>query len=289
MRTDYLVDTDWLERHLGDEHLRIFDCTVHRWVAFFGQPRWKSGMAQFEKGHVPGAGHLDLVRDLSDPASELRFTLPTGDRFAYAVSRQGVSDDSRVVLYSKQEYWWATRVWWMLRVFGFDNVALLDGGWQSWSREGRPVSTDAPNHPGGTFTPRFRPEMVADKEAVLAALGKSSASVINALSPDLHSGESRINYGRKGHITGSINLWGMALLDAGTNKFLPQDALEAKFADMGILNKDEVITYCGGGIAATGDAFGLALLGREEGVAVYDASLQEWANDPALPMEKGQG
>ena len=292
MRTNYLVEADWLERHLDDPSLRIFDCTVNRGHDSGGNWVTSVGKSEFEKGHVPGGGHLDLVHDLSDPNSNLRFTLPTPKRFADAVSRQGVSDDSRVVLYTTGNYMWATRVWWMFQVFGFDNVAVLDGGWQAWCREGRPISTSAPSHSNGNFTPSFRPELVANKQAVLAALGHSGTCVVNALSPDLHSGESHIHFGpkgqadRKGHIAGSINQFAMDLVDPDTNKMLPQGALEAKFAERGVLDMDRVITYCGAGIAATGDAFALALLGRKD-VAVYDASLQEWAYDPALPMEEG--
>ncbi|MCZ6729387.1 MAG: rhodanese-like domain-containing protein, partial [SAR324 cluster bacterium] len=173
-------------------------------------------------------------------------------------------------------------------------VALLDGGWQAWSREERPTASTAPNHSQGVFTPRFRPELLADKRAVLAASGAPGSCVVNALSPDIHSGETLVHFGpkgttgRKGHIAGSINLSALELVDSATNRFLEQDALAAKFAKQGILDKDRVITYCGAGIAAAGDAFGLALLGKDN-VAVYDASLQEWAGDPGLPMEEGAG
>ena len=252
MGKDYLVETEWLEQHLNDPDLRIFDCTVHRWIDEDGVFCIERGNAEYEEGHIPGAAHLDLVHDLSDPESALRFTLPTAERFAEAVSRQGVSDNSRVVLYGTRgipEISYVTRVWWMFRVFGFDNAALLDGGWQAWSREGRPVTTDRPNHSNGTFTPRFRPELVADKEAVLAALEKPATCVINALAPDIHSGETHVHYGpreqtsRRGRIPGSVNLWAAELIDAETNKFLPPHVLEAKFKELGVFGKDGIITY----------------------------------------------
>ena len=290
MGTDYLVETAWLEQHLTDPDLRIFDCTVHRWVDEEGVFCVERGDAECKRGHIPGAGHMDLVEDLSDPESPLRFTLPTAERFAEAVSRQGVSNDSRVVLYGTQDIQYVTRVWWMFRVFGFENAAVLDGGWQAWSREGRPESTERPHQAKGTFTARFRPELVADKAAVLTATTDPATCVINALAPDIHSGKTHVHYGprgrtsRRGRIPGSVNLWALHLIDPETDKFLPPAVLEAKFKGLGVFDKDGIITYCGAGIAATGDAFALALLGRED-VAVYDASLQEWACDPAMPME----
>lgn len=249
MGSKYLVDTEWLEQHLDDADLRIFDCTVHRWIDEEGVLCIERGDAEYGKGHIPGAAHLDLVQEMSDPESGLRFTLPSPERFADAVAARGVSDDSRVVLYGASAMQWVTRVWWMFRVFGFENVALLDGGWQAWQREGRPASTEAPGHPQGSFTARFRQELVADKAAVLAAMEDPATCVINALAPDIHSGETHVHYGprgqtsRRGRIQGSVNLWVEDLLDPETNKFLPLEALEAKFSDLGVLNKDGIITY----------------------------------------------
>ena len=288
MKSKYLMDTEWLERHLGDKDLRIFDCTVHITADPKTGLSFKTGLDQFEKGHVPGAGFLDMIEELSDRGNKFSFTLPPAEQFAAAISQKGVSDDSRVVLYSTESYQWATRVWWLFRVFGFDNVAVLDGGWQKWSREGRPVSTEASSYVRGIFTPRLRPELVANKEDVLAVAGTGDACVISALPPQMYSGESPINFGRKGHIAGSVNLWLMDLVDPETNEFLLQDLLKEKFNAVGALVKDRVITYCGKGVSATADAFALTLLGHE-GVAVYDGSMEEWARDPALPMEEGDG
>jgi thiosulfate/3-mercaptopyruvate sulfurtransferase len=154
-----------------------------------------------------------------------------------------------VVLYGTREIQYVTRVWWMFRVFGFDNATLLDGGWQAWDREARPVTTDLPSHPKGDFTPRFRPELVADKADVLAALENPATCLINALSPDIHSGETHVHYGprdqtsRRGRIPGSVNLWALDLIDPETNKFLPPHMLKAKFDALGVFDKDGIITY----------------------------------------------
>jgi len=249
MDTKYLVETEWLERHLADPNLRIFDCTVNRWIDEDGVFCIERGDAAYKEGHIPGAAHLDLVQDLSDPDSPLRYTLPTAERFAEAVSGLGVSNHSQVVLYGTQDIQYVTRAWWMFKVFGFDQAVLLDGGWQAWLREGRPVTTDVPNHPRGTFTSRFRPELVVDKSAVLEALEDPNICVINALAPDIHSGETHVHYGprdwtsRRGRIPGSLNVWALDLIDRETNKFLPLHMLKEKFEGLGVLDKDGIITY----------------------------------------------
>jgi thiosulfate/3-mercaptopyruvate sulfurtransferase len=180
---------------------------------------------------------------------------------------------------------WAARIWWMLRAFGFDNAAVLNGGFRKWTLEGRPVATDDGVRPARTFTPRPRPELIADKAQVLAGVGDGATCLLNALSAEQHAGTGGADYGRPGRITGSVNVVARELVDPKTHAYLPAEELRARFAAVGALDAGTVITYCGGGIAASSDAFVLALLGKRD-VALYDASLSEWANDPSLPMER---
>ena len=125
---EFLVETEWLAAHLRDPELRIFDCTVH----LIPNPdigyTVKPGREDFEKGHIPGAQFIDLQADLSAPHPKLRFMLPDAEAFAAAMGRFGVGENSRVILYSTTTPQWASRIWWMLRNYGFDNVAVLDGG-----------------------------------------------------------------------------------------------------------------------------------------------------------------
>jgi thiosulfate/3-mercaptopyruvate sulfurtransferase len=154
------VQTDWLAAHLGDADLRIFDCTTHLLPADAETDapyRIVSGKADYDQGHVPGAGFLDLQGELSDNTTRLRFMLPSADHFAAAMSRHGVGEGARVVLYSAGNIMWATRVWWMLRAFGFDRAAVLDGGWDKWCAEGRPVSTTPCAYPPAEFIARPQP------------------------------------------------------------------------------------------------------------------------------------
>jgi thiosulfate/3-mercaptopyruvate sulfurtransferase len=211
--------------------------------------------------------------------------MPPPEQLAAAMAKLGVGDGTRVVLYDRAVNMWAARVWWMLRAVGFDNAAVLNGGWRKWTLEGRAVSTDPCVYPPGTFVPRPRPELFADKAAVLNGLGDRGTCVLNALTEDQHRGAGGVHYGRPGRIAGSANVAARSLVDS-RHAYLPLSELRNHFADSGALAAGRVITYCGGGIAASSDAFVLAMLGHEN-IAVYDASLSEWAADPSLPMEAG--
>ena len=286
-RPQHLVETAWLAEHLGDPGLRVLECTVFLQPADVpGGVRVESGRTKWSEGHIPGAGFIDLQDELSDRTSTLRFMMPPAAQFAEAMGRAGVGPGVQVVLYDRNYTMWATRIWWMLRAFGFDDAAVLNGGFRKWSLEGRPVATDAGTRPARTFTPRPRPALMTDKTGVLGALAGSGACVLNALSEEQHRGTGGNTYGRPGRIAGSVNVAARDLVDPKTHAYLPADVLRAKFQAVGALDAKRVVTYCGGGIAASSDAFVLTLLGRDD-VAIYDASMSEWANDPTLPMERG--
>jgi thiosulfate/3-mercaptopyruvate sulfurtransferase len=286
-RPQHLVETDWLAQHLEDPGVRVLECTVFLQPADVpGGTRVESGRAKWAEGHIPGAGFIDLQDELSDRTSTLRFMMPPAAQFAEAMGRAGVGAGVRVILYDRNVTMWATRIWWMLRAFGFDDAAVLNGGFRKWSLEGRPVATDAGTRPARTFTPRPRPALMTDKTGVLGALAGSGACVLNALSEEQHRGTGGNTYGRPGRIAGSVNVAARDLVDPKTHAYLPADVLRAKFQAAGALDAKRVVTYCGAGIAASSDAFVLTLLGRDD-VAIYDASLSEWANDSSLPMERG--
>jgi len=283
---EFLIEAAELEHRLGDPDLRILDCTTH----LVPDPKITyqvvPGRADFEKGHIPGAQFVDLQGDLSEKNHRLRFMLPSAEAFAAAMGRFGVGEGTHVVLYSTANPWWATRVWWMLRVFGCDGAAVLNGGWQKWSREGRPVETGpAKPRPGATFVVREQRPLMVGKKEVLEVIGDTGACTINALLPEQHAGTGGNTYGRPGRIKGSINLPAAHLIDPETNEFLPPAELRKRFAAIGAFDK-RVITYCGGGIAASADALALVMLGHPQ-VRLYDASMSEWATDPSLPMETG--
>ena len=278
-----LLSTEQLAGELGAADLRVFDCTVFL-RRDEGQPyRIESGRAEFEAGHIPGSAFLDQVDQLSDPTSELRFTALAPDALAAAFAAAGVGDGTRVVLYDRAVNMWATRVWWLLRSIGFDNAAVLDGGWRAWTGDGREQATGpGASHAPGDLTATPRPGLVVARSEVEAATGDDNVCLVNALSPQIHDGTDT-SYGRAGHIPSSTNVYAVSLVDPETHRYRPVDDLRATFSEAEV-GDGRIITWCGGGIAATSDAFVLtALLGHDD-VGIYDGSLSEWiAAD--LPLE----
>jgi thiosulfate/3-mercaptopyruvate sulfurtransferase len=276
---DPLVTTEWLSRHLGEPDLVVLDCTVRVERGQDGAFQVISGRADFESGHIPTAGFADLTSDVADGSSRFLFAVAPPEQFAVAMGALGVGDDSRVVLYSGNDPGWAARVWWMLRWIGFDRAALLDGGLKAWKAEGRPLSTDPAAHPARLLTVALRPELIADRDEVRAAIGNDAITLVDSLPAASFQGKFAL-YGRPGHIPGAINIPATSLVDE-SGRYLPREKLAAMHGgDRG----GRVITYCGGGIAASSSAFVMTRLGFTN-VAVYTASLQEWAADPANPME----
>lgn len=285
---DAIVSTPWLAQHLHDPALRLFDCTTYLiYETGTGRPyRVESGRRDHEAARIPGSAFLDLQGELSDRSSRFNFTMPAAETLAASLAAKGIGPGTRVVLYARKNMQWATRVWWMLRAIGFDDAAVLEGGMDKWEAEGRPVETGSADYPPApAFPVRPRPELFVGKAEVRAAIGEAGICTINALAPDLHSGENP-RYGRPGRVPGSVNVPVASLVDPGTLGFRPPEEVARAFAAMGADRAKRIILYCGGGIAATLDAFLLHQLGHSD-LAVYDASMNEWANDEALPMERG--
>ena len=283
---EYLVETDWLQANLEDPALRVLECTTILHPRPEGGFKAESGRATWAAGHIPRSGFADLTDDLCDRSSAWLYMMPPAEQMAAAMGRLGVGEGTRVVLYDRAVNMWAARVWWMLRAVGFDNAAVLNGGWKKWTLETRPTSTEPCAYPPASFVARPRPELFVDKSAVLAGMGQRATCIVNALSEEQHRGTGGVAYGRPGRIAGSGNVPARELVDPVTHAYLPPALLRRRFAASGALDAGRVITYCGGGIAASSDAFVLTLLGHEH-VAVYDASLSEWAADPSLPMQTG--
>lgn len=281
---EFLAETDWLVRHLSD--VVVLDCTVH----LIPDPKItyiiKPAREDFENGHIPGTQFCDVSRDVSDTTQKFNFMCPQPEDFAAAMRRFGISNSTRVITYSTGNPWWATRVWWLLREIGHNKAAVLNGGWQKWIAEQRPVETGLGSaRPAGDFTVKEVRNLMVGKGEVKAANGDGGICTLNALMSAQHTGSGGTSYGRSGHISGSVNVPAAHLLDPVTNVFLPADELRRRLAPVGALDRP-VIAYCGGGIAASADAMILMLLGHTD-VRIYDASLSEWAKDDSLPMETG--
>ena len=284
---EFLVSTEWLADHLTDDNVRVFETTVFLHNREGGGRRVESGRNAYESGHIPGSGFLDLQADFSDNDQPFRFMMPSPAAFAEAAGRHGISESSKLVLYDRLGSQWAARFWWMFRSMGCTGAVVLDGGLQRWTAQGREVSTDPAAHAPATFHPTADPARFADLREVRAFIESGDgggACLINALGRDQHSGaDGGVTYGRAGHIPGATNVPSGEMTDPETGLFRPADQLEALFAAAGADRSRRVVTYCGGGIAASNDAFVLAMLGYEN-VAVYDASMSEYAADSSLPL-----
>lgn len=278
---DALVSTGWLAEHLEDDALVVVDATVDIDPTAGSVV---SGRARWERGHIPGAVFADLLTDLSDPDAPTPLMMPSPDRAAEVFGGLGIGDGSRVVVYDGRESMWAARVWWMLQTLGHPDAAVLDGGWTAWEAEGRPVSTAVPAPRPATFTPRLQAGLFVGKEAVRSAIDDEQTIIVDALTPKEYRGEAAF-YGRPGHLPGAVNVPARSIVDRETQRFRPLEELRELFGPA--LAADSVVTYCGGGVAASSDAFALRLLGHEH-VAVYDGSMMEWAADPELPLVTGE-
>lgn len=296
-RLEYLVSTGWLAERLDDPDIRIFDCTGSVGTADF-RNHWRE--MHYVRHHIPGAAYLDIANprgELADPNATLPFTWPSSERLAEAIGGLGICATSRVVVYAGPNagtpnpaavgQTWATRAWWLLHHAGVD-VALLDGGWQKWLDERRPVSAQPVQYEPTSFV--VRPDArrgLATKQDVLDAVHTSSSAVVDALSPKSYNGQEDKQYGtfgtRRGHITNAVNIYFASLIDAGSGCFIDRDRLQDRLRASGLRPHGKVITYCGGGIGATMTGFALKLCGRDD-IAVYDASMMGWNADPSLPM-----
>ncbi|MDD9993626.1 MAG: sulfurtransferase [Rhodospirillales bacterium] len=284
-----LIETAALEASLGAPELRIVDCTTWLKPAEPGDDapyRVVPGRAEYDAAHIPGAVFLDIQETISDPDTRLKFMAPAAERFAGAMGALGIGDGTHVVLYSAGSIMWATRVWWMLRAFGFDRAAVLDGGWEKWQAEGRPVSSTPDRYPPARFTAQLQPGQFVDSEYVLSRLGDVGTVTVNALAPEFHLGEGPSRYGRPGRIPGSVNVPAATLLDPSNGAFVPLDEARRLHEEAGITPDRQVVAYCGGGISATVGLFLLHQLGYRD-LTLYDGSLGEWAYDPDLPIETG--
>lgn len=210
-------------------------------------------------------------------------TFPSAEHFAASMGRHGLSNDNDVVIYDRRENMWAARLWWMLRAFGFDNAAVLDGGWRAWVSGGFATCATPCAYPPATFEAKPRPGIVVDKRDVLAAVGDPDVCLVNALGRRQHRGEVN-EYGRRGHIPGSRNLTAWEVLDRETQCYRPLPELRRKAAD--VIDAPRVITSCGAGAAACSIAHVLVRLGHDN-VSVYDGGLLEWCADHTLPLELG--
>jgi thiosulfate/3-mercaptopyruvate sulfurtransferase len=278
---DDLVTTSWLEDNLGAADLVVADAT------WFLPNEGRDARTEFETAHIAGALFLDLPT-IADPENPLPMTLPSAAQFAAQMAERGIGDTQRIVLYDNSSFGSAARAWWMLsRVFEASQVAILDGGFAKWAREGRAVEAGVKAPPPASFAAVENRNVVRSKADMLANIGSAEAQVIDARGPGRFSGddpEPRPGMA-SGHIPGSINL-PYAKLYTAEGTWNQGDELRAAFEQAGIDLSKPIVATCGSGMSAAVLAFGAHLLGCDD-VAIYDGSWSEWGADPATPKATG--
>jgi len=279
---EYVISPSELAAKLDDADTLVVDAT------FFLIPskdgfKPESGRGKYVEGHIPGAVFMDHV-GFSDMSTGLGFSLPDANVLEDAFRKIGVNNETRIVFYSSGHMMWATRAWWLAYYAGHKKISILNGGLARWKAEGREVESGETNPKTGNFDIDIRSDCFVDKKFVLNAVGSESVCTVNALSPDVYQGTGDHHYGRRGHIPGSLNLFFDELLEDGN--FRDASSLKTALNTQGILDAERVVTYCGGGISATIDAFACLLVGKEN-VAVYDGSMTEWVKDHNLPLKEG--
>ncbi|TYL86554.1 sulfurtransferase, partial [Bradyrhizobium cytisi] len=212
-----LITTEQLAVILSDPNLRLYDCTTYNEPVPPGSDvpyRAVAGDKTFAAGHIPGADFLDLQGEFSDTSAQQFFMMPGVAQLEAAFGRHGADASKTIVLYSIGTVMWSTRFWWMLRSLGVD-AQVLDGGFDKWKDEGRPVVTGAPKgYPATTFKAAPRAGFFVDRTTVKARIGDPSAVTVNALGPQFHKGLEPSRYGRPGRVPGSVNVSAATLVNA---------------------------------------------------------------------------
>lgn len=278
-----LVSTEWLAAHLADPHVRIAD-------ASFKLPGViPTARKDYDRGHIPGAVWFD-IDEIAEPGTSLPHMILSPEAFAQKMEALGIGDDARVVVYDSAGLSSAGRAWWMLRLFGHDDVAILDGGLPKWKAEGRPLDTAEPSPARRRFTPRFNPSLVRDKRALIDNLSTRREQVVDARAAARFDGTAEEpRHGlRRGHIPGSRNLPYDHVTDPHTHKLRKAEELTQLFRGAGVALDRPIVTSCGSGVTACALAFALHLIGHS-GAAVYDGSWSEWGLPGDTPVETGPG
>ncbi len=276
-----LVSTDWLAAHLKDPDLRILDGTL------FMADEGRDARAEHEAAHIPGARFFD-IDDISDARSELPHMVPPVEKFMSRLRAMGVGDGHQVVVYDAKGLFSAARVWWLFRLMGQDNIAVLDGGLPKWQAEGRPIEDLPPLVRDRHMTVRRQNHMVRDVTQVSAASKLGDHEILDARAAARFRGEvTEPRPGlREGHIPGSRNVPYSDLLNDDKTMKDP-DSLRAVFDAAGVDMTRPVITTCGSGVTAAVINLALERIGKTDH-ALYDGSWTEWGASQALPVATGE-
>src|SRR5262245_28213269 len=277
MRYTTLIDTAVLAANLGDPSLAIVDCR-------FDLMDTGAGERAYAEGHIPGAVYAHVDRDLSGATTGTngRHPLPPVEAFVATLGRLGIDASLQVVVYDQDSGGFASRLWWMLRWLGHDNVALLDGGFAKWTAEGRPTTPGVEVRTRRVFVPHIQSRMVVNAGEVANAAVSKDWRLIDARAPERFRGEIAPIDKVAGHIPGAINVPFLENLGA-TGTFKPAAELAERFHKaVGSVPTDHVVVYCGSGVTACQNLLAMEHAGLH-GARLYAGSWSEWSSDPSRP------
>ena len=268
-RSEFVVSTEWLAKHLDAPDIVILDGSWHL------PPTGRNGQAEYDEAHIPGAMFFDIDA-ISDEKSDLPHMLPRPEKFASHMRKLGLGDGQKIVVYDQLGMFSAARVWWMFHAMGHEDVAVLDGGLPKWIAEDRPVTQDVRRTLEGHFSARRNAAMVADADDVAAHLKNGTAQLVDARPADRFAGKAPEPRGgvRSGHIEGAYNLPFPTLLN-GDGTLKSNAEIEAAFVAAGIDLDKPVVTMCGSGVTAAVLSLGLEAIGRKP-AGLYDGSWADW-------------
>jgi thiosulfate/3-mercaptopyruvate sulfurtransferase len=275
-----LVTPAWLHEHLSDPDLRVVDT---RW--YLMEPA--RGRAEYLESHIPGAIYMDMDGDLAAPKGQGpgRHPLPQPGAFAAAAGRAGIGGSTLVVAYDSSGGAAAARLWWLLRYFGHDQFALLDGGWQAWQAAGLPSAQGAVQVSPAQFVARPRRELVVDAGQVDQIRQAPGALLLDARAGERYAGLVEPIDPRAGHIPGAASAPFAGNLGPD-GRFLAPEALRERYAALGAERAEALVCYCGSGVTAAHNLLALELAGITGGL-LYEGSWSDWSSDPSLPAATG--